>query len=54
MTETFASFRSSSISKFLEGSSGFYLDLDASGDAEALQLELTAASNAGLAILRYE
>ncbi len=54
MTETFASFRSSSISRFLAGSSGFYLELDANGDAGALQLELTAASDAGLAILRYE
>lgn len=54
MTETFASFRSGSISKFLAGSSGFYLELDANGDTGALQLELTATGSAGLAILRYE
>ncbi len=54
LTETFASFRSSSISRFLAGSSGFYLELDANGEAAPLQLELTATSNAGLAILRYE
>jgi len=54
MTATFGSFRSNSISKFLAGSSGFYLELDAGGDTNALQLELTAASDAGLAILRYE
>ncbi len=54
LTETFASFRAGSIRRFLAGSSGFYLELDANGDAAALQLELTAASDAGLAILRYE
>jgi len=51
---TFAGFRSSDISQFITGSSAFYVELDAAGDPSDLQLELTAATNAGLAILRYE
>lgn len=52
--ETFATFRSSSITQFLAGSSAFYIDLDAAGDTTNLQLELSASTRAGLAILRYE
>jgi hypothetical protein len=54
LQETFATFRSSSITQFVTGSSGYYIDLDAAGDMAALQLELTASTDAGLAILRYE
>ncbi len=52
--ETFASFRSTQISQFLAGSSPFYVELDADGDMTDLQLNLAAATDAGLAILRYE
>ncbi len=52
--ETFASFRNNQISQFLAGSSPFYVELDAAGQSADLQLNLTAATNAGLAILRYE
>ncbi len=54
LQETFASFRSNSITQFVTGSSGYYIELDAAGDMAALQLELTASTDAGLAILRYE
>jgi hypothetical protein len=54
LQETFATFRSSSITQFVTGSSGYYIELDAAGDVAALQLELTALTDAGLAILRYE
>ncbi|NNG15324.1 MAG: hypothetical protein HKM89_02505, partial [Gemmatimonadales bacterium] len=52
--ETFATFRSNSITEFLAGSSAFYIELDAGGETQDLQLELTAFTDAGLAILRYE
>jgi hypothetical protein len=51
---TFANFRSNQISQFITGSSAFYVELDAAGDGTDLQLELTALTDAGLAILRYE
>ncbi len=52
--QTFVSFRSNDISQFIAGSSAFYVELDAAGDTNDLQLELTALTDAGLAILRYE
>ncbi len=52
--ETFASFSSSPMTEFLSGASPFYIELAADGDTNALQLELSAADGAGLAILRYE
>ena len=52
--QTFANFRSNQISEFIAGSSAFYVELDAAGDGTDLQLELTASTDAGLAILRYE
>ncbi|UCC47301.1 MAG: hypothetical protein JSV41_07245 [Gemmatimonadota bacterium] len=54
LQETFATFRSDSISEFLAGSSPLYVELDADGDTQALQLRLNAATDVGLAILRYE
>jgi hypothetical protein len=51
--ETFTSFRLGSITKFLAGASPFYIEL-AADDTVALQLDLTASTPAGLAILRYE
>jgi hypothetical protein len=54
LQQTFASFRSNQISEFITGSSAFYVELDAAGDLSDLQLELTASTDAGLAILRYE
>ncbi len=52
---TFSTFRSNSITEFLAGSSAFYVELDAAGDTQDLQLELmSAVADAGLAILRYE
>ena len=51
---TFAGFRSTQITEFISGSSAFYVELDAAGDVNDLQLELTASTDAGLAILRYE
>jgi len=51
---TFATFRSASITEFMAGSSAFYVDLDAAGDATDLQLTLNSTTRAGLAILRYE
>ncbi len=55
MPMTFATLRgNTTISKFLAGSSAFYVELDAAGDTQALQLELDATTQAGLAILRYE
>ncbi len=52
--ETFQSFRSANITRFLAGSSPFYVELDAAGNNSDLQLELSASTDAGLAILRYE
>ena len=56
LQETFATFRSDSISEFLAGSSPYYIELDADGDTQDLQLWLNAGIgiDAGLAILRYE
>ncbi len=54
LQETFATFRSSSITQFITGSSGYYVELDAAGDTSPLQLELTTAVSAGLAILRFQ
>jgi hypothetical protein len=51
---TFASFRGDSIQQFMAATSAFYIDLDAAGDGTALQLQLNSATDAGLAILRYE
>lgn len=54
MEMTFAGFRDSSITRFLAATSPLYVDLDASGDPTDLQLQLSATTQAGLAILRYE
>lgn len=56
LQETFATFRSDSISEFLAGSSPYYIELDADGHTQDLQLWLNAGINidVGLAILRYE
>jgi hypothetical protein len=56
LQETFATFRSDSISEFLAGSSPYYIELDADGDLQDLQLWLNAGIgiDVGLAILRYE
>jgi len=51
---TFGTFRSTSMTEFMAGSSAFYVDLDAAGDATDLQLSLSSTTSAGLAILRYE
>jgi len=54
LQETFATFRSDSIGEFVAGSSPYYIELDADGDPQDLQLWLNAAIDVGLAILRYE
>jgi hypothetical protein len=51
---TFAELRTSGITRVLAASSPLYVDLAASGETSDLQLELTAAANAGLAVVRYE
>lgn len=51
---TFASFRGDSIIRFMAATSPLYVDLSASGQTSALQLHLDAATDAGLAILRYQ
>ncbi|NIR45082.1 MAG: hypothetical protein GWN99_11900 [Gemmatimonadetes bacterium] len=51
---TFSTFRGSSINEFLAATSPFYVELDAAGDPNSLQLQLEATTDAGLAILRYE
>jgi hypothetical protein len=50
---TFSALRGGTIARFLAGSSPYYIELSAD-EATDLQLELIAAGNAGLAILRYE
>ena len=54
LQQTFAQFRSSSVVEFLESSSPFYVELDAAGDNSDLQLQLSATTDAGLAILRIQ
>lgn len=54
LEQTFGAFRTDTISRFLKGSSPFYVELDAAGDMQDLQLELDADASAGLAILRFE
>ncbi|UCF20947.1 MAG: hypothetical protein JSU87_05995, partial [Gemmatimonadota bacterium] len=55
LERTFAQMRgSSTISRFLAGSSAFYVELDAGGDQTDLQLQLASSTDAGLAILRFE
>ncbi|MEE9245645.1 MAG: hypothetical protein V3U63_05530, partial [Gemmatimonadota bacterium] len=51
---TFESFRGSTITQFIAGSSAFYVEIEAVNDLGDLQLELTATTDAGIAILRYE
>ena len=51
---TFESFRGSPITQFIAGSSAFYVEIEAVNDLGDLQLELTATTDAGIAILRYE
>ncbi|HSG81974.1 MAG TPA: Ig-like domain-containing protein [Gemmatimonadota bacterium] len=51
---TFTLFRGSPVIKDLAASSPLYVLLTASGDTNALQLQLTATTDAGMAILRYE
>lgn len=54
LQRTFTEFRSGSINEFLAGNSPLYVELDADGDMQDLQLELNAGASAGLAILRFE
>ncbi len=54
MQMTFATFRGSAIRQFMAATSPLYVELDAAGDNTALQLQLNATTDAGLAILRYE
>ncbi len=51
---TFSALRTTPETKFLAASSPFYVEVDAAGDTNALQLELTATARAGLAILRIQ
>ena len=51
---TFATFRGDSLVQFMAATSAFYVELDAAGDTAALQLQLDAMTDAGLAILRFE
>jgi hypothetical protein len=54
LQRTFGELRSTDISVMMAGSSPLYVEVDASGDTNDLDLELSAPANAGLAILRIE
>jgi hypothetical protein len=51
---TFAGLRSQSVEAFMAASSPLFVDVAAGGDTEALELQLQAATSAGIVILRIQ